>query len=206
MKEYKIPEKYEKMITKELLVKIRDNIFATFEKIGMDTTADDGIDYILTTAGWGNAIKNACLELGKEDFYNYYENLEWMDSDIFDGILEDKMIEEKVILDNAINLYKEILNLDTDYCFGCYEIRDKKDLKKHAELGRYICTWCTERKDIKDYSTNGVEFKKILPKALNKIKTQEIIKCSKCDTGFYKYQGIIENGQFICNYCKKTEK
>lgn len=205
MCEYTIPEKYDKMIDKELLTKIRDNVFKIFEGIGMDIPTNEGMDYVTTTAGWDTAIGIACIESGKEGLYRYYANLSWMDSDIFDGIIVTKMVEENLILDDAINLYKKILNLDVDYCISCSELRDKKDLVKDENLDRYICLKCKENKEIKNYSCYEEEFKKILPKALNKIKTQEIIKCSKCNIGFYKYQGTFENNKFICNHCKEME-
>ena len=52
MCEYTIPEKYDKMIDKELLTKIRDNVFKIFEGIGMDVPTNEGMDYVTTTAGW----------------------------------------------------------------------------------------------------------------------------------------------------------
>lgn len=57
------------------------------------------------TCGWFEAFKQACAQCNLTDMFKYYNNLDWIRSDIFDGVLADKMIE--VLFDGSIR---------SDYC------------------------------------------------------------------------------------------
>ena len=45
------------------------------------------------TAGWNVAIKESCGQCDMIDMYEYYSDLDWIQSDIFDGIITDNMIK-----------------------------------------------------------------------------------------------------------------
>lgn len=51
------------------------------------------IDYITATCGWNTALRQTCEELGTEYFYEWYNELPWYVSDVFDGCMVDKILE-----------------------------------------------------------------------------------------------------------------
>ena len=57
---------------------------------------NDGINYdlyhISGTMGWNVAFKMACNKVGIQWLYQYYDALQWWESDQFDGEIEDLLI------------------------------------------------------------------------------------------------------------------
>lgn len=49
------------------------------------------MNYVTGTRGWNVAFKEACTQCNLADMYEYYNSLDWCKSDIFDGIIEEKM-------------------------------------------------------------------------------------------------------------------
>lgn len=62
-----------------------------------DFSYRDQIDYFLAvnggTSGWFYAFNVACTQCDLKEMLNYYKNLDWVRSDIFDGVITDNMIE-----------------------------------------------------------------------------------------------------------------
>ena len=59
---------------------------------------EDGLtplDYMGGTSGWAVALWSVCHRLGIEWFYEWYDALDWMDSDEFDSDLLDEMGKHK---------------------------------------------------------------------------------------------------------------
>ena len=74
----------------------------------------DGSYYDLnsSTGGWNEAFKMTCKKLDMMWLMDYYETLEWYDSDIFDGIIENRIIEnyiEKDHMHDHANCYYKYL-------------------------------------------------------------------------------------------------
>ena len=65
------------------------------------------------TAGWNVAFYQACVQCDMVDMYEYYSELDWIQSDIFDGVIVDNMIKI---------LFSE--NVGHDYY--CYRLRKEK--------------------------------------------------------------------------------
>lgn len=64
------------------------------------------ISYVAGSRGWGLAFKETCTQCDLNDMYEYYNSLDWCKSDIFDGYIEEKMIN--VLFDsNARSDYYE---------------------------------------------------------------------------------------------------
>ena len=69
-------------------------------------------DLALSTGGWYEAFKMTCKKLDMMWLMDYYKTLEWYDSDIFDGIIEDRIIEnyiEKDHINDHANCYYKYL-------------------------------------------------------------------------------------------------
>lgn len=96
--EYKIPE--------EILAKVPQyfwpafageliSVFglAVFEKGEADSY---GLFYVSSTSGWNAALRMTCNKLDMKWLFDYYDKLEWWQSDMFDGEFEDLLIKNFV--------------------------------------------------------------------------------------------------------------
>lgn len=54
---------------------------------------DEYLALMAGTAGWNVAIKESCCQCDMINMYEYYSDLNWIQSDIFDGIITDNMIK-----------------------------------------------------------------------------------------------------------------
>ena len=65
------------------------------------------------TSGWDIALKESCKQCGLMDVYQYYSNLNWVESDTFDGYIADETLNI-VFSDDINNYYKFKLNYEGD--------------------------------------------------------------------------------------------
>ena len=89
---YAIPEKKKKLITKEFADEFIRQLILVFGGDGSQSLADwfkESGAHITGTRGWGTALKKTAETLGCPELYEYYNQLEWYDSDEFDGKLYD---------------------------------------------------------------------------------------------------------------------
>lgn len=68
--------------------------------------------YISGTSGWNAALRMACKKLGLSDLWDWYDKLEWYDSDDFDGELVELLISKFIgNTDQSCNpYYKWLMN------------------------------------------------------------------------------------------------
>lgn len=107
MTNYKIPQNIKSKLTKEVLEYFRDATFVVFEladiKQGRESTDRSNQTYyefwcyVEGTIGWCNAFENTCNTFGLIEVLDYYNNLDWYDSDKFDYELCEMMIEYGLI-------------------------------------------------------------------------------------------------------------
>lgn len=160
--EYNMPEEIKVMVTKEFLTEFRNQIFRIEKGIGLNTFLEDGMWNIEGTSGWDTAFGIACLNTKNEKLLNYYDSLPWYDSDLFDGIITDMMVENHLILGTMSDFIKEKLELNEDeyaFCGTCgnwypKELLDKTD-EDDESYYMYICKSC---KDHKPEQTNSSEY------------------------------------------------
>lgn len=79
----------------EIFQKITD---VEYDDAGNRIPPKDDVDhsyYYLdsSSGGWYEALRMTCKKLDMEWLLNYLDSLEWYDSDIFDGIIEARIIE-----------------------------------------------------------------------------------------------------------------
>lgn len=65
------------------------------------------------TSGWDIALKESCKQCGLIDVYQYYSNLNWVESDTFDGYIADETLNI-IFSDDINNYYKFKLNYEGD--------------------------------------------------------------------------------------------
>jgi hypothetical protein len=59
------------------------------------------------TCGWFEAFRMTTINLNLEDIFIEYKNLNWMESDIFDGMISEQI--KKLNREDFINYYKYIV-------------------------------------------------------------------------------------------------
>lgn len=90
----KFPDNFWKVLARELNTIFECDIFASYP----ENNGDRVLDYITGTIGWVHAFKRTCKDFGLIDIWEYYDKLEWYDSDVFDveicSLLEKKYVKK----------------------------------------------------------------------------------------------------------------
>lgn len=74
------------------IYKLDDNDNEVLDENGNYIIEDEYYDLNSSTAGWYEAFKATCHKLDLPWLIDYHDKLEWYDSDVFDGIIEDRII------------------------------------------------------------------------------------------------------------------
>lgn len=96
----------------EIFQKITD---VEYDDAGNRIPPKDDVDHSYydldsSSGGWYEALRMTCKKLDMEWLINYLDSLEWYDSDIFDGIIEDRIIEKFINVKNQnCNVYYKYL-------------------------------------------------------------------------------------------------
>ena len=56
-----------------------------------------GLAYCTSTSGWNVAVWATCRKLDLMPVYEYYDGLGWIESDLFDGEIEEEIIQRCII-------------------------------------------------------------------------------------------------------------
>lgn len=152
---YTIPDKIKKLMTYDFLKEFRNQLFTVFD-LSLDTYADI-IQGIESTAGWANALEDACHNTGTNDIWSYWDSLEWYDSDMFDWELSDMLIEKQLILPTLDVILKNYLNVEPEdlrVCDYCGRTFTKDMVIEHTGVDvvndivhEYICKHCNSYKE-----------------------------------------------------------
>ena len=94
--EYEIPPEIDERIPDYFYIAMAGELCSVF---GIDIFIKDEDDnyplfYVSSTGGWYEALKATCKKLDMKWFLDYWVTLEWYDSDVLDGYIEDRIIEE----------------------------------------------------------------------------------------------------------------
>ena len=216
---YTMPEKYKSMCTDNFLKEFRKQLYRMHEHYSLDLFADEGIPINTSTTGWYASFGKACLLTNNEELLDYYDKLEWEDSDIFDDELANMMVDRKIILDE-IDKYAIKNNIikdtsDSLYCCKCGQMFMKKDMLKLPQDDEeyewyksdnyipYACKKCLKINPIhsirEKLANKYGSFTKFLSKELN-LDEKDICTCSICGRYYTKNMGILKD-EFICEYC-----
>ena len=107
--EYQIPDEIKSKIPQHFYSALAGELCSVFgpsifEKD--DETDTYGLAFICCTAGWFAGFKMTCEKLNMEWLVEYHDSLEWYDSDLFDGEMEDMIIEQFIEAESAgTNVY-----------------------------------------------------------------------------------------------------
>lgn len=84
-----------KFFDKNIIENIRKELSKIFELSGEDLKDEETVNNIISTCGFNSALHKAIdKENFSKDFFSWYDNLQWYDSDDFDGLIQDKILKE----------------------------------------------------------------------------------------------------------------
>lgn len=95
---YKIPDRILSRIPEHFYIAFAGELTSVFGP-GIFVKDEDGaygVFYCSSTSGWAAALKMTCNKLKLNWLWKYYKKLEWYDSDLFDGEIEDLIISKFV--------------------------------------------------------------------------------------------------------------
>lgn len=129
--EYKIPKEIDEKIPEYFYHAMAGELCSIhgpriFEKVECFEYDDEGnetekrneeLDYYdldSGTGGWFEAFRMTCDKLGLAWLLEYWDELEWYDSDIFDGIIEERIVEKVIEAEpsNCNAYYKYLVGRD----------------------------------------------------------------------------------------------
>ena len=95
--DYKIPDDILDKIPEYFWPALGGELISAYSLSVLDKDPDTGLmslDYIGSTMGWVAALRATCHKLDMKWLMDYWDKLEWYDSDIFDDLIID-MVKEK---------------------------------------------------------------------------------------------------------------
>ena len=165
--EYAMPENIISLITYDFLKEFRNQLFRIHEHYSLETFADFGIPINTSTSGWYAALGKTCLLTHKEEVFDYWRELPWYDSDIFDGELAKMLVDRKLILGDSAEIIGKQLDINPDdivYCYDCGRLytkdmvvaltEDDEDYCFDEVYTQYRCFHCQDAKDENGSATN----------------------------------------------------
>ena len=151
---YTIPEHIQKLITDDFLRELRNQLFRLHPHYSLETFAEWGIPESTSTFGWTTAFGKACLMTHNEAILDYWRALDWYDSDIFDDLLAQMLIDRHFILGDVSKIIEEKLGIpekDLKVCCDCGKLYTKDMMvkltrrEKKEAMGDYRCLFCQDK-------------------------------------------------------------
>jgi len=164
--EYKIPDNIKELITYSFLKEFRNQLIRIHEYYSVETFAEYGIGTNTGTGGWHASLGKACIITNNKDLYNYQKNLEWYDSDIFDGELAEMLIKNNLILGDLSDVIEQQLGIKGDELRECCkcgklyisEMVIELSAETEEEMGEYKCLCCNDIENTKDGNKNATDY------------------------------------------------
>jgi len=91
---YKIPDEIKARIPPYFYIAFAGELCSVFGRriFEKDKSGVYGLSYVGSTCGWGEAFRMTCQKTDLSWLADYYKELEWNDSDLFDGEVENEII------------------------------------------------------------------------------------------------------------------
>lgn len=90
-------DKFLGLISKDFILRFKEELKEVFGYERFDWDDEDIWINLGSTCGWGNAFNKTCWYLDVPDLKQYYDALDWFDSDNFDGDVSDLAVKYGVI-------------------------------------------------------------------------------------------------------------
>ena len=160
--EYEIPKHIKELITLEFLKELRNQLFR-IHGYSIDTFAEDSILFSPSTGGWCTSFSKACISTNSKELHNYWDSLEWYDSDIFDDELSNMLVENGLILGHLSEIIESQLGIkesELRECFICGKLHtvDMVIEAKEDDWDTYRCLHCNDIKNTSDGNENSTNY------------------------------------------------
>ena len=154
---YKKKKKIKEKIDRKFLKTFRDELIR-MEGFSLATTEDKGIPIIESTNLWNTAFAKTCINTKNYEVLNYYDLLDWYESDEFDGEITDMMKQEHLILPTMEEIISEKLGIPESELVVCNECGGYFTEDMVVQIhGQNICLHCQDKFDSKG-SANTIDY------------------------------------------------
>lgn len=169
--EYTIPDEIKNKITMEFLIEFRNQLFRICG-YSLSDFAENSAPANTSTSGWHAAFGVACLNTHNDWLLDYWNSLEWYDSDIFDSELTDMLVKKHLILAESTTIIAKELGVKEDdlvYCEKCGGVHlkelcsllpDDDDFYVEDLYPQYICPHCLNIKETKNGNERATDYYK----------------------------------------------
>lgn len=198
---YEIPEDLMKLIDykfcKQMLMELHLVMGVAAEDFDYDS-----VGYCEGTGGWYECLMNTCRKLNLNAVAEHYMKLPWYDSDIFDYLITEEIVKNKLLLPEydfkEISRQTGISDDDIGACNECGKYYQKKDLVLVEEIddceSEYICKHCQNKEDV-----TPLDFDRdVALKDLLGLSSEDYFKCESCN----KIHFLFNKGEKHCKYCE----
>lgn len=167
--EYSIPPDIKRIITYNFLKEFRNQLIRIHKYWSIDTFAENGIPANTSTSGWQAALGKVCILTNNKKLYNYWRQLDWFDSDLFDGELCDMLVDNHLILGDLTKVIEEQLRIKSDNlkeCCDCGKLYTSdmvitlSNKEVEEEMSNYRCLCCNDIKNTHDGNKNATDYYK----------------------------------------------
>lgn len=189
MEEYIIPENIKELADKKFIEQFYEELHRICG-FGLDDFEIDTYFNMEGTSAYSVSLANTCKKLKQTELAKYLKSIDWIQSDVFDDFLLDRMVEEKLVLpefeDDEIERQLGIPASEIRQCMKCgkyfhnKDVIDLIDTKTKEPLCVSECLTCNSNGELE---TKPLE-----------IDRKEAIKF---------YLGLEEKDYFYCENCKK---
>lgn len=92
--QYRIPADIKSRIPQQFYQTMYQDLLNVFGKqiLRKDAAGDYQINYMCGTYGWTDALHRTCYSFGMEWLWEYYDDLPWYDSDLFDCEIAEELV------------------------------------------------------------------------------------------------------------------
>lgn len=93
---YRLPHKIDSKIDPNFYQTFYHSLCKVFgdNLLEVQPTGERQLFYIQSTGGWATALEEACIQCSMEWFFEYWTGLSWIDSDMLDGLLSERIVEK----------------------------------------------------------------------------------------------------------------
>lgn len=208
---YTMPKPIKDMITSEFCEIFALELHLQFG-VGLTHFSYSELNAIESTIGWHNALIKACQKTNSPELLKYYDALEWYDSDMFDGLLMNIMVEHKLFM--PMNETEEIMRQtglelsDISFCPQCQNYFQKRDMSSvSVELIPFdddddepftvqVCHNCANDGHAKPLT---IDIHRSVREVLNRTANEYFI-CEKCGIAHLNNR----RGKQYCLYCENN--
>ena len=120
--EYEIPHSIKKEIPDYFYYALAGELASVFGSDILYEQNDDFIDLDTSTYGWAMAFMMACKKLDLNWLMEYRKGLDWYESDLFDGEIEEEVIQRYCMKDHG---------RESNNCYYVYLL--EQDIKENEE-------------------------------------------------------------------------